>query len=185
MKLHILLILTIFLYACSGGNTMSDNPKVMIETNKGTIEVELYTKEAPITVANFLSYVDEGHYNGVIFHRVIPDFMIQGGGFLPSGEEKDTKPPIQLEAKLANERGTIAMARTPNPNSATSQFFINLVDNKFLNPATGNPGYAVFGKVTKGMEVVDEIAKVQTATNGAYEDWPVEEIIIEKVERLN
>jgi cyclophilin family peptidyl-prolyl cis-trans isomerase len=145
---------------------------IIIETNKGNIEVELDFENAPITAENFLSYVESGHYEGTIFHRVMSNFMIQGGGFTPDGNQKDTMKPIKLESQngLKNLRGTIAMARTNVPDSATSQFFINTKDNSFLDYAPGNPGYAVFGKVINGMEVVDEIEKVKTGNRGPHQD---------------
>ena len=155
---------------------------VVLETNKGDIKIELDLENAPITTENFIKYVEDGHFDGLIFHRVIPNFMIQGGGFKPDGTQKDTREPIVLESDngLKNDRGTIAMARTMAPNSATSQFFINLNDNDFLNHGARDDGYAVFGKVIEGMSVVDEIAKVQTTTRAGHGDWPVEDIIINK-----
>ena len=144
---------------------MSENPVVLLETTSGDILVELYPDKAPETVANFLKYVDDGFYNNTIFHRVIPGFMIQGGGLTARMQQKDTSAPIKNEADngLKNDRGTIAMARTMDPHSATAQFFINLVDNDFLNfqaPSGNGWGYCVFGRVTEGMDVVDKIAKV-------------------------
>ncbi len=164
------------------GNT----PKVMLETSMGNIKLELFDKDAPLTVANFLTYVDEGHYDSTIFHRVIPGFMIQGGGFTRDMNQKETRGPIAIESMngLSNKRGTIAMARTMDPNSATSQFFINLVDNEFLDYRGPDPrmfGYAVFGKVTDGMEVVDRIAKVKTGFAGPHQNVPEEPVIIRKV----
>ncbi|MCC7574198.1 peptidyl-prolyl cis-trans isomerase [Candidatus Woesearchaeota archaeon] len=158
------------------------NPIIILETNKGNIKIELDKENAPITTQNFIEYVESGFYDGLIFHRVIPGFMIQGGGFLPNGTQKTTNPPIKLESNngLKNNKGTIAMARTPAENSATSQFFINVADNNFLNYAPGNPGYAVFGKVTEGMNVVDQIKQVQTTTRNGHQDWPTEDIIIIK-----
>ncbi|MBL7050843.1 peptidyl-prolyl cis-trans isomerase [Candidatus Woesearchaeota archaeon] len=155
---------------------------VILETNKGNIEIELSQDKAPITVENFINYVNKGHYDGTIFHRVINDFMIQGGGFTPDGQQKSTDAPIKLESNngLTNNLGTIAMARTGIPDSATSQFFINIKDNDFLNYAPGNPGYAVFGKVVSGMEIVNQIKSVKTTTKNGMGDWPVEDIIIEK-----
>ena len=149
---------------------MSENPVVLLETTSGDILVELYPDKAPETVANFLKYVDDGFYNNTIFHRVIPGFMIQGGGFTARMQQKDTSAPIKNEADngLKNDRGTIAMARTMDPHSATAQFFINLVDNDFLNfqaPSGNGWGYCVFGRVTEGMDVVDKIAKVKTTTD--------------------
>ncbi len=154
---------------------------VQIQTNKGTIEVELDAKKAPITVKNFLAYVKKGHFDGTIFHRVIRNFMIQGGGFDKDMTKKRTDPPIKLEAGngLSNLRGTIAMARTNVKDSATSQFFINHKDNKNLDTYGG--GYAVFGKVTAGMDVVDSIAVVPTSRKGGHANVPTTVIIIEKV----
>ena len=152
-----------------------------MNTNMGTIKIELFPDKAPVTVKNFMSYVNDSFYDGTIFHRVINNFMIQGGGFLPDGTQKKTKAPITLESNnnLSNTVGTIAMARTNAPNSATSQFFINVKDNDFLNYKNDqNPGYAVFGKVVSGMDVVNAIKGVQTTTKGAYQDWPVEDVKI-------
>ncbi|MFQ5621674.1 MAG: peptidylprolyl isomerase [Candidatus Nanoarchaeia archaeon] len=153
---------------------------IVLETSKGNIEIELFQDKVPKTVENFLSYVNDGSYEGTIFHRVIKGFMIQGGGFTPDGNQKATKAPIPLEANLPNEEGTIAMARTSDPNSATSQFFINTANNQMLNPAPGNPGYTVFGKVIKGMDVVKQIENVQTGQRPPHADWPVEDITINK-----
>jgi len=155
---------------------------VILKTNKGDIKIKLNSEKAPISVENFKAYVSDGFYDGTIFHRVIPDFMIQGGGFEKDGTQKETKDPIKNEATngLKNDRGTIAMARTMVTDSATSQFFINLKDNDFLNykdPA--NYGYAVFGEVIEGMDVVDLIAQVKTESKGGHGDWPTEDIIIE------
>ncbi|MBI2085326.1 MAG: peptidyl-prolyl cis-trans isomerase [Candidatus Aenigmarchaeota archaeon] len=160
------------------GNDM--NKIVVLETSKGNVEVQLDNVNAPITTANFLRYVNEGFYNGTIFHRVMPGFMAQGGGFTPNGTEKQTHEAIKLESNngLKNKRGTIAMARTSVPDSATSQFFINAVDNSFLDYAHGNDGYAVFGSVTKGMEVVDSILSVKTGDRGSFSDWPLQDIVI-------
>jgi len=154
----------------------------VFETSKGNIEVELYRDKAPATVENFVRYVRAGHYDGTVFHRVIPNFMVQGGGFSASGKEKPTNAPIKLESKngLSNKNGTLAMARTNVADSATSQFFINVKDNDFLNYAPGNPGYAVFGKVVSGMDVVMGITKVRTASRGPHDDWPVEDVVIKK-----
>ncbi len=156
---------------------------VTIKTNFGDIKVELFEKEAPETVRNFLSYVDSGFYKNTIFHRIIPDFMIQGGGFTTDFVQKPTNPPIKNEAanQLPNRRGTLAMARTNVVDSATCQFFINLVDNDFLNfkaPTPQHFGYCVFGKVTEGMEVVDKIAAVKTGTRMPHRDVPVENVVI-------
>jgi len=155
--------------------------KVRLETTKGKIVVELNARAAPITVKNFLEYVEKGFYDGLIFHRSIPNFMIQGGGFTADMAQKATNKPIVNEAKngLKNARGTIAMARTSNPDSATSQFFINHKDNESLNYIQNrNPGYAVFGKVIEGMEVVDAIAAVKTTTKNGMADVPVEPVVI-------
>lgn len=156
---------------------------VIISTSKGDIKVELFKNEAPITVENFLSYVNDGFYDGTIFHRVIPNFMIQGGGFTPDFVQKETKAPIKNEATngLKNDRGTLAMARTQVVDSATSQFFINIVDNDFLNNGARDYGYAVFGKVTDGMDVVDAIAGVPTANKGMHGNVPTEDVVIESV----
>ena len=163
---------------------LARNPVVELRTTQGRIVVELYADQAPKTVANFLQYVREGHYNGTIFHRVIDGFMIQGGGFDRDMREKPTRPPIDNEAGngLKNEVGTLAMARTPNPHSATAQFFINVKNNDFLNfrePTPQGYGYAVFGKVTDGLDIVTKIAKVATGTAGRHRDVPREPVIIE------
>jgi peptidyl-prolyl cis-trans isomerase A (cyclophilin A) len=158
--------------------------KVKFATSMGDIVVELDKAKAPKTVDNFLEYVKAGHYNGTIFHRVIPTFMIQGGGMTPDMTEKTTRAPIPLEARngLLNERGTIAMARTMDPNSATAQFFINVKDNDFLNAdkARDGNGYAVFGKVISGMDVVDKIRVVPTGSKGPHDDVPATPVIIKK-----
>ena len=159
------------------------NPRVLLSTSCGDITIELDAAKAPVSVKNFLSYVESGFYNGTIFHRVIAGFMIQAGGFTKDMGQKPAEAAISNEAAngLKNTRGTLAMARTPNPHSATSQFFINLVDNKFLNYAVETPqgwGYAVFGKVTEGMDVVDAIAKVPTGNSGPHSDVPREPVII-------
>ena len=155
------------------------------KTSAGDFTVELFEKEAPESSTNFLKYVDDGHYDGTIFHRVIPSFMIQGGGFASGMEQKDTRPPIRNEATngLENLRGTLAMARTSDIHSATAQFFINLVDNDFLNHQSGNYGYAVFGRVTSGMEVIDAIAQVPTTRRRGHGDVPVDEVVIHSVSR--
>jgi peptidyl-prolyl cis-trans isomerase B (cyclophilin B) len=158
------------------------NPRVALETTKGRIVIELYADKAPKTVKNFLDYVKAGHYNGTIFHRVIPDFMAQGGGFTPDMTEKPTRAPIQNEAdnRVLNQRGTVAMARTPEPHSAKGQFFINLKNNGFLNHTAKNTqgwGYAVFGNVVEGMDVVDAIEASDTDAN----DRPREDVAIERV----
>jgi len=162
---------------------MSANPVVVLQTSKGDITIELDAVNAPISTENFLSYVRDGFYNGTVFHRVIPGFMIQGGGFTAVMKQKSPKKEIKNEATngLKNQRGTLAMARTQVVDSATCQFFINLSDNEFLDhkgPAAQTFGYAVFGKVTAGMEVVDTIAKVATGTTGMHQDVPKEAVII-------
>jgi peptidyl-prolyl cis-trans isomerase B (cyclophilin B) len=176
------------LSAIAGGQTTTGDTTVNVrmQTNKGEMVLELYADKAPITVENFIEYAKSGFYNGTIFHRVIPAFMIQGGGFEPGMKEKDTKAPIKNEADngLKNDLGTIAMARTPDPDSASSQFFINAKDNDFLNYTSPTPqgwGYCVFGKVIKGMDVVNSIEKVSTGNSGGHGDVPKEDIIIEEV----
>jgi len=159
-------------------------PVVLLETSKGPIRIELYPERAPKTVQNFLSYVDSGFYNGTIFHRVIPNFMVQGGGFTPDMREKETRAAVENEARqsgLANTRGAIAMARTSEPHSATAQFFINHATNRFLDAdqAQDGWGYAVFGKVIEGMEVVDAITAVPTGNRGPHGDVPVEPVVIQ------
>jgi len=167
------------------GDKMS-NPIIKMETSKGTMMIELDAEKAPNSSANFVEYVKDGFYDGVIFHRVIPNFMVQGGGMNPDMSEKaNKKAPIKNEANngLKNDRGTLAMARTNDPHSASSQFFINLKDNDFLNHTSESQagwGYAVFGKVTEGLETIDEIAKVQTGNKGPHGDVPVEEVTIIK-----
>ena len=172
----------------TGCNAMTDtkNPRLTFQTNKGTFVMELYPDKAPKTVENFLAYAKEGHFDGTIFHRVIPGFMIQGGGFTPDMQQKPTKAPIAIESDngLKNELGTVAMARTMDPNSATAQFFINVKDNAFLNysaPTAQGYGYTVFGKVIEGMDVVHAIEKVATGNKAGHQDVPLEPVIIEKV----
>lgn len=175
--------------AASAATASAAEPRVALETNYGRIVVELAPERAPITVKNFLRYVNEGHYNGTIFHRVISGFMIQGGGFTPDLREKPTHDPIPLEARggLPNNRYTIAMARTQYPHSATSQFFINVADNDFLNAdrAQDGNGYAVFGRVVEGEAVVDKISNVATGNRRGMGDVPVKPVIIEKAEVLH
>ncbi|MFM8213181.1 MAG: peptidylprolyl isomerase [Pirellula sp.] len=173
------------LLACSVGSVaFAQNPRVLIETSKGDIEVELFEKEAPVTVANFLSYVKKGHYDGTIFHRVISDFVVQGGGLTPDMKEKPTADPIENEAGngLKNERMTLSMARTSAPHSATSQFYINLKYNRPLDRkySQDNYGYCVFGKVVKGEEIVDQIAKVKTGRVKGSGDVPLEPITLKR-----
>jgi len=170
------------------GDIMSKNPVVIMETSKGRIVIELYPEQAPKSVENFLAYVDKGFYDGTIFHRVIPGFMIQGGGMIVGMEEKPTSPPIKNEAGngLSNSRGTTAMARTSVVDSATSQFFINVIENSFLNHKNETPsgfGYCVFGKVTDGMDVVDSIAAVQTRDKDFHQNVPAEDVVIISVKR--
>ncbi|HPJ36699.1 MAG TPA: peptidylprolyl isomerase [Spirochaetota bacterium] len=166
----------------------AQNPVVVMKTSMGTVEIELYPDKAPVTVANFLSYVDKGFYNGTIFHRVIGSFMIQGGGFTPGMHQKAVSSPIKNEAYngLSNSRGTVAMARTQVVNSATSQFFINVVDNGFLNFRSPTPegfGYCVFGKVIKGMDVVDRIKSVPTGNYGYFQNVPGTDVVIQSIRR--
>ena len=168
---------------------MATNPVVLLETTSGDILIELYPDKAPKTVENFLQYVDSGFYKNTIFHRVIPGFMIQGGGYTIRMDEKETQAPIENEANngVSNERGTIAMARTMDPHSATAQFFINLVDNEFLDfksESLQGWGYCAFGKVTEGMDVVDKIAKVKTKSQGPLDDVPVDLVIITNASRF-
>ena len=165
------------------------DPMVDLKTSQGTIRIELNPAKAPKSVENFLQYVKSGHYNGVIFHRVIDGFMIQGGGFTKDMRQKSTEPPIKNEANngLKNENYTVAMARTGVRDSATSQFFINVKDNEFLNYTSENPqgwGYAVFGKVVEGKETVDKITKVATGTTGGHQNVPTQAVVIEKAECL-
>ncbi|MBS1189439.1 MAG: Peptidyl-prolyl cis-trans isomerase, cyclophilin type [Rhodocyclaceae bacterium] len=160
---------------------------VKLQTNLGTITLELDAEKAPKTVENFLAYVKAGHYDNTVFHRVIKNFMIQGGGFEPGMNQKPTNAPVDNEAAngLKNKRGTIAMARTNDPHSATAQFFINVVDNDFLDfkaPMGSGWGYCVFGQVVEGMDVVDQIKAVRTGNKGFHQDVPVEDVVIEKAE---
>lgn len=159
--------------------------KVQLHTNQGVITIELDAEKAPKSVENFLSYVRKGHYDNTVFHRVIKNFMIQGGGFEPGMKQKDTDAPIENEAGNGpkNDKYTVAMARTNAPHSATAQFFINVVDNDFLNFSSPTPqgfGYAVFGKVVEGTEVVDQIKAVRTGSSGFHQDVPVDDVVIEK-----
>ncbi len=170
----------------SNGEKMAANPKVKIETTLGDIVLELDAEHAPVSTANFIAYVKKGHYDGTIFHRVIPNFMIQGGGMNADMSEKSTDAPIKNEANngLKNDRGTVAMARTNDPQSATAQFFINVKNNDFLNFKSEDMhgwGYAVFGKVVEGMDTVDKIESVKTGTKGFHQDVPVEPVVMNKV----
>ena len=179
------LLLLVVTFSVSAG----EQPRVALETTKGKIVLELYADKAPETVKNFLAYVDAGFYDNTIFHRVIPGFMIQGGGFTADMQKKSTRPPIKNEADngLPNQRGSIAMARTPDPHSATAQFFINSVDNTALNYREKTQrgwGYAVFGQVVTGLEVVDGISTVKTVTRGRFRDVPAEPVVITRAARL-
>jgi len=183
-KISITIVIILLLSEILFVSLSNKHDEVLIKTNKGDIVIELYENKAPITVENFKTYVNEGFYSGLVFHRVIKDFMVQGGGFEINGVQKETRAPIVLESNngLSNEKYTIAMARTNSPNSATSQFFINTNDNTFLDYGLRDQGYAVFGKVVKGFDVVDEIENSQTTTKYGYmKNWPVEDIIIESV----
>jgi cyclophilin family peptidyl-prolyl cis-trans isomerase len=178
-----IIVLILFVFAAiviskMTGNIVNSPTKVKLETNYGNIVIQLNPQKAPITAANFLKYVNDGFYDNTTFHRIIANFMIQGGGFTINGEQKQTYAPIKLESNngLKNNRGTIAMARTSDPNSATSQFFINVVNNDFLNYKVRDDGYAVFGQVVNGMDVVDKIAAIPTDPNG----MPVKEVVIIK-----
>ena len=158
---------------------------VVFETSKGSFTVELLAEQAPVTVANFLQYVDDKHFDDTIFHRVIPGFVIQGGGFTPSMTEKGTREPIENEADngLKNRRGTLPMARTSDVNSATSQFFVNLADNAFLDHGSRDFGYAVFARVVEGMDVIDAIAQVETGSSGGHQDVPLEPVVVQSARR--
>lgn len=182
-------ILLTCLFACLSLSCLAKQPndvRVLLHTNVGDITLALNEKAAPKTVANFLQYVNEGFYNNTLFHRVIPDFMIQGGGFEKGMVEKTTRAPISNESinGLPNSKGTIAMARTSDPDSATAQFFINLVDNPNLNASQSNPGYAVFGKVVQGMDIVEKIAATPTGEHGMFQDVPAQDIVILNAKRL-
>jgi cyclophilin family peptidyl-prolyl cis-trans isomerase len=184
MKLHDFCKPLVVLSVAAGApGALAADPQVDLKTNLGTIRVELYPAKAPKTVANFLQYVKDGHYNGVIFHRVIPNFMIQVGGFEKGMKEKPTRAPIENEAKngLKNDLGTLAMARTNAPHSASAQFFINTKNNDFLNSANAQDGwgYAVFGKVVSGMDVVMKISSVPTGNAGPFSDVPRDAVLIE------
>lgn len=173
--------------AVPDGASAQANPQVLIKTTKGEIVVELYPAKAPVTVENFLKYVDEKHYDNTIFHRVIGNFMIQGGGFTADMKQKPTRAAIKLESQngLKNDTGWLAMARTSVPDSATSQFFINVVDNAMLNhPQPDGNGYAVFGKVVKGMDTVEAIKAVRTGTSGMHRDVPAEAVVIQSISRV-
>ncbi len=177
------------LLVCFSLSSFANQPtdvRVLLQTSAGDITLQLNEKAAPKTVANFLQYVNDGFYNNTIFHRVIPDFMIQGGGFVVGMEQKPTRAPITNESTngLQNLKGSIAMARTSDPDSATAQFFINLVDNTNLNGNPGKPGYAVFGKVIHGMDIVEKIAVMQTGERGMHQDVPLQDVVIISAKRL-
>lgn len=188
--LSMVLFLTSTLSFATENNMSDKQTKVKLSTTLGEVIIQLNTEKAPVSSANFLTYVNEGFYNGTIFHRVIPDFMAQGGGFDTSFNQKAVHAPIKNEANngLKNTRGTLAMARTNDPNSATAQFFINYKDNSFLNhtsPTSSGWGYAVFGEVIEGMDVVDAMAKQATGNRGGHQDVPKTDIVIEKAEVVN
>jgi peptidyl-prolyl cis-trans isomerase A (cyclophilin A) len=159
---------------------------VKFETSHGSFTIELFPKEAPVTVENFLQYVDDGFFDGTTFHRIVPGFVIQNGGLTPDFQNKQTRAPIANEAKngLKNKRGSLSMARTSDINSATSQFFVNLSDNEFLDHGPRDFGYAVFARVTEGMDVVDKIAKVKTGRRKGYQDAPMEDVVIVSAKRV-
>ena len=185
-KLVLMGVVAAMTLGSAGPADAQDNPVVVLETSLGSMTVELFRDRAPITVDNFLGYVEDGFFEGTIFHRVIPNFMIQGGGLTPTLVEKATRPAIRNEAAngLTNDRGTLAMARTPVVDSATAQFFINLVDNPFLNHSGTDPqsyGYAVFGRLTEGLDVLDGIGAVRTQRQGPHQDVPVEPVVITSV----
>jgi len=179
------MILCFVVLGMVAGTARAANPVVAVETSMGTFKVELFEDKAPITVKNFLQYVEDKHYDGTIFHRVISDFMIQGGGFEPGLKEKKTRDPIKNEASngLSNLKGTIAMARTGEPNSATSQFYVNVKDNTNLDKAKDprGVGYCVFGRVIEGMDVVEKIKGVETGTSKGHDDVPTKDIVIKSV----
>jgi len=162
-----------------------DNPVIVLETSKGVVKIELFMEQAPKTADNFLTYVDMSFYDDTVFHRVIPKFVVQGGGFTPELELKPTLPPVPIETKngLENDRGTVAMAREDDKDSASSQFFINLKDNETLDRSGFSFGYTVFGRVTEGMSVIDRIARVQTSQRGAMRDVPILPVFLERAYR--
>jgi len=183
----VLLCLSLLLpgVAVAGETAAANNPRVVIKTSAGDVTVQLRADKAPATVANFLAYVDSGFYDGTIFHRVIPEFMIQGGGYGPDMKEKPTRDPVINESDngLHNLRGTLAMARTSDPDSATSQFFINQRSNQRLDGADGRPGYTVFGEVIHGLDIVDFIATAPTGRVGGMDDVPKQAIVIKEILR--
>ena len=190
MKKFVSVLLTMGAFLSTNAEVAgAENPRVVLETSEGKIVLELYMEKTPETVQNFLGYIDSEFYSGTIFHRVIPNFMIQGGGFATDMKKKSTRAPIRNEADkgLRNDRGTIAMARTNDPHSATAQFFINTAKNDFLNFKNKTEqgwGYAVFGKVVEGMDTVDAISAVKTTSRGQYRDVPVKPVVIKSVSRI-
>jgi peptidyl-prolyl cis-trans isomerase A (cyclophilin A) len=187
-KTHLVVVAAVLLALAggpAGGAAAEENPVVVLTTSLGEIEIELYADKAPKSVENFLTYVDDGFYDGTVFHRVIPNFMIQCGGMTADMSRKPTKAPIENEADngLDNDAGTLAMARTQDKDSATSQFFINVKDNDFLNHSAGNFGYAVFGRVVDGMDVVKKIEAVPTATRAGHQNVPTTPVVIESARR--
>jgi peptidyl-prolyl cis-trans isomerase A (cyclophilin A) len=197
LKRVIIAVIVMVAFSCTvyasdapkSAKTAVKNPVVLVQTTMGNIKLELFEKQAPISVKNFLAYVNSGFYAGTIFHRVIPNFMVQGGGFTTDFKEKPTNAPVKNEAGngIKNERGTLAMARTFIVDSASAQFFINLKDNDFLNHSSNSMqgfGYAVFGKVVEGMEVVDKIAAAPTGMHGDFSDVPKKEVIINSMKVL-
>ena len=185
LRVLTLIIALLPVMAVHGQDSGLPNPQVVIKTSEGQITLRLFRDKAPVSVANFLAYVDAGHYNGTIFHRVIPGFMIQGGGFLPDMTEKPTADPIVNESRnrLHNVRGTVAMARTSDPDSASAQFFINQRSNLQLDWSPGQPGYAIFGEVTDGMSVVDYITSSPVHTVNGHGNVPTEPIVIQEIAR--
>jgi peptidyl-prolyl cis-trans isomerase A (cyclophilin A) len=182
MKLHPLFALCAAAMVPAGA--LAADPQVDVKTSMGSFRVELYPAKAPKTVDNFLQYVKSGHYNGTIFHRVIPGFMVQGGGMTPDMNQKPTRAPIPIESKngLKNDAGTLAMARTSDPNSATAQFFVNVKNNDFLNyPGQDGHGYTVFGKVVSGMDIVNKIVAVPTGNRGMHQNVPTKPVVIESM----
>jgi len=182
------LAIVLMFLVISTGIFAAENPVVLMRTSMGDIEIELFQDKAPRTVANFLMYVNNGFYNGTIFHRVMSNFMIQGGGFTPGMKQKKTLSPVKNEANngLKNKTGTVAMARTADVHSATSQFFINVLNNPSLDYKSSTPdgfGYCVFGRVVKGMDVVGRIRSVQTGTVGYYDDVPVNDVVIQSIKK--
>ena len=188
MKRFLLLSIALILAASLPSSAaLQKNPTVVIDTSMGKIKVELFEDKAPGTVKNFLGYVDDKFYDGTVFHRVMPTFMVQGGGFEPGMNQKKTNAPIKNEATngLKNASGTVAMARTSDPNSATAQFFINVVDNDFLDQARAQDGvgYCVFGKVTAGLDVVDQIKAVRTGSKSGHQNVPLSDVVIQSIRR--